>query len=117
MGDDQPRPGISAFHATFVAADHCSSRFVLVVVPRASGPRNCGQFASRATALAEARPPQRVAATNTLSALDFIFQANKHSSIAIGVIIETHPGKLLPAILKEMHEMQLKKPARRLSQA
>src|ERR1035438_4797491 len=35
IGDDQPRPGISAFHTTFSEADQCSDRFVLVVMPRA----------------------------------------------------------------------------------
>src|SRR2546427_2739215 len=50
MGDDQPRPGISTFHATFSVADQCSGRLVLSATPRALGPRNCGQLASGAEA-------------------------------------------------------------------
>src|SRR5882724_4028553 len=43
IGEDQPRPGISTFHATFSVADQWSGKFVLVATPRAPGPRNCGQ--------------------------------------------------------------------------
>src|SRR6266446_2316412 len=46
IGDDQPRPGISVFHETFSVLDQRSGRFVLVLTPRAPGPRNCGQFVS-----------------------------------------------------------------------
>src|ERR1051325_458300 len=43
IGDDQPRPGTSIFHATFSFVLQCSGRFGLLATPRASGPRNCGQ--------------------------------------------------------------------------
>jgi hypothetical protein len=44
MGEDQPRPAISVFHATLLMADQCSGRLVLVLMPCACGPRNWGQF-------------------------------------------------------------------------
>src|SRR5688572_29980969 len=44
MGDDQPRPGISRFHATFSVADQRSGSVVPRPMPRDFVPRNCGQF-------------------------------------------------------------------------
>src|SRR5207244_685083 len=39
-GDDQPRPGTSTFHATFVSGPHFSGRAGPVYRPSPSGPRN-----------------------------------------------------------------------------
>ncbi len=43
MGDDHPRPGISADHSTFSDFPHCSASRGFVLTGFESGPRNCGQ--------------------------------------------------------------------------
>src|SRR5438552_91367 len=54
-GDDQPRPGILAFHRTFLSAAHSAGSCVSVDTPLAFGPRNCGQSALRAAGGSTAR--------------------------------------------------------------
>src|SRR5262245_50944271 len=49
IGDDQPRPGTAAFHATFFVADHVTGRPSLAATPRPIAPRNCGHTASAGT--------------------------------------------------------------------
>ena len=46
MGDDHPRPGISADHSTFSVFPHLSASCAFVLTGFESGPRNCGQAAS-----------------------------------------------------------------------
>src|SRR5882672_7997418 len=50
MGDDQPFPGTSIFHATFSLVLQRSGRSGLSAMPIAPGPRNCGQFATGSAA-------------------------------------------------------------------
>src|SRR6266487_794598 len=59
MGDDQPRPAISTFHATFSLVLQRSGRLGFSATPSDAGPRNCGQFAD-----ASAPSPTRVNSTN-----------------------------------------------------
>src|SRR5436190_1621438 len=59
MGEDQPRPAISAFHATFSLVLQRSGRLGFSATPSDPGPRNCGQFAE-----ASAPSPTRVNSTN-----------------------------------------------------
>jgi sorbitol-specific phosphotransferase system component IIC len=62
MGDDHPRPGISADHSTFSVFPHVSASRAFVLTGFESGPRNCGQAASSprtspvASIMAQARP-------------------------------------------------------------
>ena len=49
MGDEWPRPGISAFHRTFLDSLHSIGRFFSLDMPLAPGPLHCGQFASSST--------------------------------------------------------------------
>src|SRR5579885_753576 len=42
-GDDQPRPGMGVFQATFLSLLQVSGRSVTVVTPWPVGPRNWGQ--------------------------------------------------------------------------
>jgi hypothetical protein len=62
MGDDHPRPGISADHSTFSVFPHFSGSRAFVLTGFESGPRNCGQAASSprtapvAAIRAQARP-------------------------------------------------------------
>jgi hypothetical protein len=44
IGDDQPRPGISALHATFSAFDQRRGRLDESATPEPSAPRNWGQL-------------------------------------------------------------------------
>src|ERR1041385_640652 len=44
MGEDQPTPGISIFHATFSLEDHLSGGAASSATPSEPGPRNCGQW-------------------------------------------------------------------------
>lgn len=44
MGEDQPRPGISVFQATFLVVDQLSGRSGFSEIPRESAPRKAGQF-------------------------------------------------------------------------
>src|SRR5262245_46825503 len=67
MGEDQPRPGISAVHATLSFVDQCVGRLDASATPALSGPRNWGQFTAvspRAPAagreIASARARRRV---------------------------------------------------------
>src|SRR6185295_1541469 len=46
IGDDQPRPGTSIFHATFFRDDQLIGRLSISATPRPDAPRNCGQIAS-----------------------------------------------------------------------
>ena len=61
MGDDQPRPGICVFQATFSVADQRSGRLALVDIAREPGPRNCGQTASDADEARGLNPASSVA--------------------------------------------------------
>src|SRR5215471_6564187 len=49
IGDDQPRPGTSAFHATLIVVDHVFGSESIVDTPRPAWPRNCGHVASAGT--------------------------------------------------------------------
>src|ERR1700733_3595872 len=46
MGDDQPRPAILVTHATFSVLLQTSGRSRSSLIPRAPGPRNCGQLSA-----------------------------------------------------------------------
>src|SRR6187551_3083520 len=46
IGDDQPRPAISARHATLIVVDHLVGSVATDDTARPAGPRNCGQVAS-----------------------------------------------------------------------
>src|SRR5436190_23529679 len=46
LGDDQPLPGISIFHATFVVSSNVVGRFLAAAWPSPAGPRNWGQSAA-----------------------------------------------------------------------
>src|SRR5262245_31994607 len=48
MGDDQPDPGISVFHATLEVELHSSGKSVSPEMPCPVGPRKRGQFSARA---------------------------------------------------------------------
>src|ERR1039458_6016318 len=50
IGDDHPRPGISAAHSTFSVFDHFSGSVPFGTIGFASGPRNPGQAGSVAHA-------------------------------------------------------------------
>src|SRR5436305_14403908 len=43
-GEDQPRPGMGVFQATFFELDHSTGRLWALEWPCPSGPRNSGQF-------------------------------------------------------------------------
>src|SRR5437899_1528403 len=46
IGDDQPRPGTSVFHATFIVVDHVVGSVSIVETALPAGPRNCGHTVS-----------------------------------------------------------------------
>ncbi len=46
MGEDQPRPGTSAFQATLIVVDHFVGSVAIADTARPDGPRNCGQVVS-----------------------------------------------------------------------
>src|SRR6476469_283029 len=46
IGDDQPRPGTSAFHDTLIVADHFVGSVSIAETPRPECPRNCGHVVS-----------------------------------------------------------------------
>src|SRR5215471_17583554 len=46
IGDDQPRPGTSAFHATLIVVDQVVGSVSIAEIARPAGPRNCGQTVS-----------------------------------------------------------------------
>src|SRR5438093_13295081 len=75
IGDAQPRPGISVFHETFSVLDHRSGRFVLVLTPRAPGPRNCGQFVSVNGAPDEVKYANRIIGAANTEKFNFIFKS------------------------------------------
>src|SRR6185295_15985273 len=56
IGDDQPRPGTSTFHATFFSADHRIGRLSISATPRPDAPRNRGQIVSAGAVGAAAGP-------------------------------------------------------------
>src|SRR4029450_7384299 len=43
IGDDQPRPGTSATHATFSVVENVTGSVESSATPAPPGPRNCGQ--------------------------------------------------------------------------
>src|ERR1043165_162868 len=53
MGEDQPRPAISAFHATFSLVLQRSGKLEFSATPSEPGPRNCGQFADGSAPIPE----------------------------------------------------------------
>ena len=73
MGDDQPRPGICVFQATFSVADQRSGRLALVDNAREPGPRNCGQTASEAEVTRGFSPASRIATIIRRAWFVFIF--------------------------------------------
>jgi hypothetical protein len=79
MGDDQPRPGISVFQATFSVADQRSGNPGASETPRASGPRNWGQ-SDRA---ADVMPPERN-------------RARSQQNLRIGDVLVKHMPPLVP---------------------
>jgi hypothetical protein len=46
IGDDHPRPGTSARHATFIVVDHVVGSVSIDETARPDGPRNCGHAVS-----------------------------------------------------------------------
>src|SRR5687767_5684568 len=44
IGWENPRPGSSTFHRTFLVSFHSIGRFLSVETPWLSGPRHCGQL-------------------------------------------------------------------------
>src|SRR4051795_12350125 len=62
IGDDQPRPGTSAFHATLVVVDHVVGTLSIADTARPACPRNCGHVLSRGTGAVTS------AVTNAISA-------------------------------------------------
>ena len=46
IGDDHPRPGTSAFHATLIVVDHFVGSVATAEIARPDGPRNCGHAVS-----------------------------------------------------------------------
>src|SRR6185436_6848967 len=46
IGDDQPRPGTSARHATLIVVDHFVGSVSIDETARPAGPRNCGHTRS-----------------------------------------------------------------------
>jgi hypothetical protein len=59
MGDDQPRPGTSAVHATLSVADQRVGRLEESATPAPFVPRNCGQLPSSAGSEAVAQRQSR----------------------------------------------------------
>src|SRR5688572_23439132 len=47
-GDDHPRPGTAALHATLSLADHLVGSLPALSTPDPAGPRNCGHASSGA---------------------------------------------------------------------
>jgi hypothetical protein len=64
MGDDQPRPGSSAVHATLSVADQRVGKLEESAIPAPFVPLNCGQLPSPSGSEAAA---QRKAAPKTAS--------------------------------------------------
>src|SRR6187397_430532 len=46
IGEDQPRPGTSAFQPTLMVVDHFVGSVSIAEIARPDGPRNCGQVRS-----------------------------------------------------------------------
>src|SRR2546429_9763070 len=63
MGELQPRPGISVFHATFSVSLHVSGRAGSSAMTPALGPRNLGHWsvADRPVRVSSIKPPMKVA--------------------------------------------------------
>src|SRR4051812_19520477 len=60
-GDDQPRPGIGRFQATFLSGPHATGKRPFATIPCPVGPRNSGQssaFAARTMAKLATSPIQ-----------------------------------------------------------
>src|SRR3954470_20457395 len=62
IGDDQPRPGTSAFHTTFVVVDHVVGSVSMAETARPACPRNCGHVVSVGAGPAESIAASPVAA-------------------------------------------------------
>ena len=68
MGDDQPRPGISRTHETFLSRDQRVGSDPLEATAEPPEPRNCGQFSSATDEARSAEKRQTPVATAALSA-------------------------------------------------
>src|SRR5260221_5612198 len=56
IGEDQPRPGTSTFHATLIVVDHVVGSVAMADTARPDGPRNCGHVVSGGEGTAATTP-------------------------------------------------------------
>jgi hypothetical protein len=73
IGEDQPRPGMSAVHSTFSDFDHLSGRLELATEGLEEGPRKEGQSESAAKAIEAVK---MIARARVMVLLDDRSQAN-----------------------------------------
>src|SRR5580658_1779341 len=80
IGEDQPRPGMSAVHSTFSDLDHLSGRLELMAEGLEEGPRNPGHSGSPAKA--QAMVSDRM--TLLIILLDYKFRDNVTDAVDTG---------------------------------